>query len=232
MSTYHLSNRNLVLCEGKQWNGLPLQEKYSPFILSYLESMLSIFKNAIIIMQRVCVIRFDLHLPDSYIDNSSVISRFTSSLKAQLEASYQQRLRTNPKAHHSKLGYIWTREYGINNKPHYHLVILLNADAYGTLGTIPLLNTINSQQFTADNMACRIMKAWASALQVNIIDAYKLVHFPEKCNYRIGIFQGVLDIAGFENMFHRMSYLAKANTKEFGNHQRNFGTSQLMIERN
>ena len=229
MNTFHPENKNLNLFYEKEWMQLSLQHNHAPFILNYLQSMLNVLKNAVIVMRRVFVLRFDLHLPDSYFDNGSLVSKFTSSLKAQLEANYQRRLKDNPKAHYSPLAYIWTREEGLNNKSHYHFVILLNLDAYATLGTIPRLETIDSQHFNADNMACRIIKAWASALHINAVYAYPLVHFPQNCGYKIGVFHEILDINSFEKMFYRLSYLAKARSKVFGNHVRNFGTSQFLV---
>jgi hypothetical protein len=78
-------------------------------------------------------------------------------------------------------------------------------------------------------MACRIIKAWASALHINAVYAYPLVHFPQNCGYKIGVFHEILDINSFEKMFYRLSYLAKARSKVFGNHVRNFGTSQFLV---
>lgn len=221
-------NRNLNLYYESSWRGLSLQGNYAPFFFNYLESMLEVLRNAVTVIKRLLVIRFDLHLPNNDYDSQSLVSKFTASLKSQLEANYKKRLKENLKAHYSPLAYIWTREEGINNKSHYHFVVLLNLDAYATLGTIPRLDTINPQQFNRDNMACRIIKAWASALNINAVDAYTLVHFPKNCTYKVGVFHDVLDKSSFEEMFYRLSYLAKAQTKVFGNHRRNFGTSQLL----
>lgn len=221
-------NRNLNLYDESSWRGLSLQSNYAPFFLNYLESMLEVLRNAVTVMRRLLVIRFDLHLPNNDYDSESLVSRFTASLKSQLEANYKKRLKENQKAHYSPLAYIWTREEGLNNKSHYHFVVLLNLDAYATLGTIPRLDTINPQQFNGDNMACRIIKAWASALNINAVYVYTLVHFPQNCTYKVGYLRGELDTKNFEDMFYRLSYLAKAQTKVFGNHVRNFGTSQLL----
>ena len=49
--------------------------------------MFQVIRNAVIVMRRLLVIRFDLHLPNNDYDSESLVSRFTASLKSQLEAN-------------------------------------------------------------------------------------------------------------------------------------------------
>lgn len=77
-------------------------------------------------------------------------------------------------------------------------------------------------------MAMRIMAAWISALGIPRDESVGLVHFPAKRVYRIdansdGFFFQVSDL------FKRLSYLAKADTKQYGDASKSFGCSRIMM---
>ena len=99
-------------------------------------------------------------------------------------------------------------------KPHYHFLILLNRDAYSTLG-----------HFDSDleNMSSRIRGAWASALAITWEQSAGLVEFPKNSTYRINNTEG--DPATAE-LVMRASYLCKAATKQYGDRRHSFGYSR------
>ena len=112
----------------------------------------------------------------SYAFTNEVISRFFESFKAKIEHSRSMARRRNRYAHDCKVRYVWVREIGDSERPHYHLVILLNKDAYSVLG-----------HFASErnNMFNRLEEAWASALRLPRDAVVGLVHIPENPVYYI-----------------------------------------------
>ncbi|MOA17559.1 hypothetical protein D3C78_1378230 [compost metagenome] len=160
----------------------------------------------------------DLKLPTSgmlpsYAFTNEAISRFLESFKAKIEHSRSMARRNNRYAHGCRVRYIWTREFTTEGRPHYHLAILLNKDAYNALG-----------YFASEgrNIFNRLEEAWASALGLSRDTVVGLVHIPESPVYYIR--RG--DEQSQADFFHRASYLCKAATKEYGDRQHSFGASR------
>lgn len=213
------SNPNQSLYYDGTFKGLPIQMDHAPFITKYLETLYRVLQQALAAHPRVTGFRFDLHFPqgmdasDDRITNE-YITRFIESLKAKIRHDRQRAKQRLYLAHDSDVHYVWAREIGFHGRVHYHVTLLVNGDAYFTLGKL-----------TSDdmNMAHRIEGAWASALGMPV-DAIKgLVHFPDNPVYRFDR-NSPLEIADF---FFRASYLCKALTKLFGNGQHGFGASRL-----
>jgi len=108
------------------------------------------------------------------------------------------------------------KERNIALKDHYHVLLLLNRDTYHCLG-----------DFAAEegNMAARIKKAWASALGCDQTDIGGLVHFPKNPVYCVDANSGSFE-QEYQALFHRVSYFAKAETKNYGDRSRAFGCSR------
>ena len=70
-----------------------------------------------------------------------------------------------------------------------------------------------------------IIRAWYSALGLELDDYHGLVHYPENCRYILDVndrsFHGE-----YTNLLYRLDYLAKLDTKQFGDGDRNFGCSR------
>ena len=99
-----------------------------------------------------------------------------------------------------------------------NVLILLNKDSYYHLG---------GYQASGDNISSRVCSAWMSALRVDADVFSSLVHFPENPIYVLdrGAPEGVfLKVKG--ELIYRASYLAKKQTKLYGNGSRAFGCSQ------
>nr|WP_143484554.1 inovirus-type Gp2 protein [Pseudomonas aeruginosa] len=54
----------------------------------------------------------------------------------------------------------------------------------------------------------------------------RLVHIPERAEYRIDRYIRTGDHDALPELLHRVSYLCKAATKSYGDRQRGFGTSR------
>lgn len=136
-------------------------KKYkSPIDLNILNPLLNMVYDTLEQNKRILGIRTDSRFAQSHVpgepdlpicfqrDDERAITRFYESLKSQLRADHNRSRRPgNP----TIPSYGWCRERDTSVHPHYHLMLLFNADVYGYLG--------NYQELNAKNMATRIQKA-------------------------------------------------------------------------
>ncbi|GAA0655766.1 inovirus Gp2 family protein [Rheinheimera tangshanensis] len=198
------------------YSGLPVNLSRGPLIANNLAAISRTIVNALADTPRAYAVRFDLRLPPEFdVTDSEVITRFFNALKRLLEAADQQKLKEGKRVHPHRLRYCWTREWGVEGRPHYHVLIILNHDRYRTLGLFK-----NSE----GNLSARIKTAWAIAINRHVEDASRLVHFPVNAEYRLN--RNLPEYQSqIQSLFYRVSYFAKVETKMFGIGQRSFGTS-------
>lgn len=191
----------------------------------YLNRNLEVMEYAVRLYGKVFALRFDLRVPLEYnYDDTNLVTRFISSLKAQLNAHYQRKLRQSKSyVHTTDLLYVWTREEGSYGKPHYHFCIFLNGNAHSFLGRIEL---------GRDNMYNRIVNAWRSALGTHstLDSAWAfdpcLVSIPPNCEYLLE-----REKPGFnrlyKDLYKRLSYLTKVESKSRGDGVNCYGTNRV-----
>lgn len=234
MTTCLPTNPNLTLYEGNTWNGLPVITGHGPLLNEYLQGIHETMSRAVGEYPRTCGMRFDLHYPPGWSDpEGRHISRFIASLNAQVVADglRRKRNRKDRRAHPCRLRYVWVKEQVDAPCPHYHVFAFVNRDAYFCLGNFrqrfefPPGDPDVPPLVGRENMADRIVKAWASALGIPVMLAWRLVHFPENPVYSINANSPEADWQ-FALAFHRASYFAKAKTKLYGNYSRCFGRSR------
>lgn len=189
-----------------------------PFITEYLSSLKRTIDSALDQYPRILAFRVDLRLPHEvdlplYICKNQAVSRFIESFKAKIAHNRLMARERNQYAHGCKVRYVWAREEGTAGRPHYHLVILLNRDAFYTLGKLQSDNS---------NMINRIEEAWASALSLSMCRTTGLVEIPDNAVYRLDYG----DSRGMSHLFHRASYLCKTVTKNYGDGLHGFGCSR------
>jgi len=214
----HPANQNLTVYYDSVYQYLPIQVEKGPFIREYLQRLHQTMYRAIGQYRRVFAFRFDLRLPSEYhsderLYENEVIDRFIESFKAKIKHNRQLAFKENKYAHDSVVRYVWTREVGQQGRPHYHLAVLLNYDAFCSLGIYAS---------GRNNMFSRVQEAWASALGMAADAAQGLAEFPRNPYY-------VLhrdDNTSIAEFFFRASYLCKMATKSFGNGGHGFGASR------
>ncbi|AGA75526.1 transposase [Pseudomonas putida HB3267] len=193
-----------------------------PFILEYLEALSRTINLALVQYPRVFAFRVDLRLPrfvgipDDALSNR-VISRFIESFKAKIEHDREKAREQHKYAHACRVRYVWAREVGWGGRPHYHLLILLNRDAYYTVGRL---------QSQRPNMISRMQEAWASALECEVGQVRGLVEIPKNAEYRVDREVRPGNVDYLPELFHRASYLCKAATKRYGDGSHGFGCSR------
>ncbi|MEL7937711.1 inovirus Gp2 family protein [Pseudomonas delhiensis] len=214
----HPQNTNLHIYTDAFFEGLPVMVEKGPFVTEYLASLKNTIDLALGQYPRLLAFRVDLRLPlgidlPDYVYTNQVMSRFIESFKAKIEHNRAKAREQNPYAHECKVRYVWVREIGAGQRPHYHMLILLNRDAFYTVGRLQSENP---------NMVSRLQEAWASALGMQVEQMSGLVELPDNPMYRV-------DRGGGEalaQLFHRASYLCKVVTKRFGDGCHGFGCSR------
>ncbi|WP_256345039.1 inovirus Gp2 family protein [Pseudomonas gingeri] len=212
----HPGNSNLHLYYENTFRGLPVMAFHVPFITEYLDSLLETTQLALSAHRQVFALRFDLRFPNDYLppaSSNAVISRFVASLSVRIEIARERAKRLNGSAHQTSVRWCWVREVGQEGRPHFHFVLLLNRDAFHTVGRF---------QSERENLYTRIQAAWASALRIHFDYVEGLVHIPANATFHLSRD----DPAEMNRYFHRASYLCKAATKDYGSRCRAFGCSR------
>lgn len=203
------------LIDGGFYKGYPLMYGKGPFIKKHLDKIIDVMHTSLDDHPRTFAFRVDLRLPRGVQEfkEDRLIERFISSFKAKVLHARAMAKRTNPKAHDTNVRYVYARELGQKGRPHYHLVIFVNHDAFNCLGRYELGRS---------NLYSRMEEAWASALDIATDEAKGLVHIPKYALYRVS----EKDPDSQDELFYRASYLAKSATKVKGS-RHCFGGSRL-----
>jgi len=218
----HPDNTNLHLFYNDTFEGLPVMVDKGPFITEYLCRLKRVIDATLAQYPRVLAFRVDLRLPSrialpEHAYTNEVISRFIESFKAKIEHNRGKAREHNQYAHDSKVRYVWAREVGEGGRPHYHLLILLNRDAFYSIGRL---------QSDVPNMISRMEEAWASALGLSLFQVNGLVHIPENESYRVNQRVPSGEVNELVPLFYRASYLCKSATKSYGDRLHGFGASR------
>lgn len=221
MQKRHSSNTNLTVISNGLYQGFSVYPK--PLSAQYLDAILRTMQATLNEHPRTLMVRFDLHLPhlnfcDSpAIYDSTVISKFFKSLDAKIEHDRNIKRQEGKRVHPCTMRHVWARERADAVTDHYHVAIFLNNDAYSHLG---------DYNRNGRNLSTKIVEAWASALGLDEYVARNLVHFPvDTPVYYIN--RNAADYPQtFASAFYRLSYLAKLETKYYGDRSRSFGCSQ------
>jgi len=207
-----------------KWFGLPIQMELDQLHLHYLNRIHALLMECLTVHPRWTVIRIDLRSPCGCIIPESAITRFIESMKAQLEHARQMKQAAGKRGYAPMLRYVWVREWDKADQPHYHLALLLNHDAYFSVGHYGRLNEPDRNY--DEMLAGRIYKAWSVALDIDWRQAQAGVYFPA-CPVSALMRRGPRSNKQLFGVFYRLSYFAKLQTKRYGEGGRNFGMSQL-----
>jgi protein GP2 len=231
MNKRHPDNTNLSLHYDSTWEGLPvLARPDRPLAVNYLESSRSVLDRALAEHPRTCVIHLVARLPYGWQGPSGgLANRFIKSLRSQIRFDLQRKRRQGKRVHACHVRLIWCREFGAEGQPHYHIAVLVNRDAYSALGRIagqpePDYPWWLEEEQAVANMAERIQRAWCSALGLTKGQGAGLVHFPRNPVQLISK-ESSMFAEQYKEVFKRLSYLAKVQTKLYEDGHRNFGYS-------
>ena len=206
--------------------GKEARQRYGYMDYEIIYKLEEVIRNSLSDYSSIFAVRVDLRFTDPEIGcpdspvcfqnaEGQVMKRFIASLKSQLKAYDERRIRAGIRVHPTKLRYVWVCEQNEAELPHYHLLILLNKAAYWRL------NNFHS----SDSLAGKIQKAWCSALGLDYPEYGKLVHFPKNCEYVLTRDDAINRTQLFMGFMYRVSYLAKLKTKMHGWGRRCIGYS-------
>lgn len=202
-----------------------VDERYGPLWRHYVVRMEETLQKALIAHPRTLALRIDLHFPEfddvlCATTDSQVITRCMASLRSQLTAQWHRKSQSGDRIHRTDLRYIWAREFDwFGVKPHFHILLLLNKDAYMSPG---------NYQSDETNLATMIMAAWYRALRLAIPADPKvrsLVKFPANPCYWLDANSDNLESVYLDLMF-RVKYMAKVRSKHHDDGYRLFGCTQ------
>ncbi|WP_342595964.1 inovirus-type Gp2 protein [Salinicola lusitanus] len=194
-----------------------------PLIENYLERAYLTQWRALNQYERVLALRFDLRfpfwMPDGELGNDNrKISLFFRHLNEEIDKA-----RTK---YPTTVRYVWCREQEGSGKPHYHVMLYLNYNAFSRIGRI---KPSYGGGYEGNCMYHRIARSWAKALSVMSCDVEGLVE-PGRKAFEGNFFDTCLhrdDWMAQDEAFFRVSYLCKAHTKPFSQGVQVFNTSRI-----
>lgn len=224
-NTRHSNNDKLRLYFDELYQSYSvMQHEKRPLIENYLESALRTLQHCVHQQHLTFVVRFDLRFPDgmersTMHDNNAVLTRFFRHLRYELE-------RANLKYPHN-LRYIWSREQETSDKPHYHLLLLLNKNAVDCIGN---KTPDDVDGYNRQNFFHRASRSWLKAMgydgdNPNVGQLVHVSRDPVLGNYWSAVLHQD-DILAMDDAMYMASYLCKAYTKPFGQGVRVFDTSR------
>ena len=219
----HRDNPKLRFYYGDQYLGWPVyQYANGPLIENYLETSMRVLEHTVSQQRRTLAFRLDPRFPQTmpvgpmHADNAC-LSRFFHALRAELDAAGTK--------YTTEVRYLWCREQDTSDKPHYHLLLLLNYDAFRSLGTY---SRSPDGGYSYDNLYHRCVRAWSWAIGWPIHDMKGLINVATDkltqqpyvyCLHRD-------DAATFAQVFYAASYLCKAYSKPIARRIRCFDGSR------
>ncbi|WP_194734497.1 YagK/YfjJ domain-containing protein, partial [Pseudomonas aeruginosa] len=177
----HPGNNNLSLYYDDTYDGLPVMIETGPFIREYPSDLKHTIDLALAEYPRVFAFRVDLRLPrgielPDYAYTNQVISEFFESFTRKIRYDQERVRQRDGYARGCKVRYAWTREVPRGGRPHYHVLILLNRDAYYTVGKL---------RSARANMINRMEESWACALGLSLGQVSGLVNIPKNAEDRV-----------------------------------------------
>ena len=214
-------NTNQTLHFDPFYKAFPVQvRRRGPLILEYLERLHRVLADALNAHRRLFVVRIDLRyslsrpLPSDALTNEP-IQKFLASLKAKLDYKDLSRRQDTGRVNEHDMRYAWALEVGSQSaRPHYHVVLMFNGDAYRSLG--------DYSNPGAEGLYRRILEAWAGVIGLSVEDAQGLVSVCRGGQWKLDH----VDQSAYKDAFFACSYLCKAATKPFGRMVSCFGASR------
>ncbi|MBE4327428.1 inovirus Gp2 family protein [Vibrio parahaemolyticus] len=216
-------NKNLKLTTKKTFRGHPIQTAHGALCIQYLDKIYDTIGQAMDDYPRTMALRVDLRFPKlrNGQEKRGAITDFVRSLQSQIEYDGRRKERHGQRVHPCKVRYVWVRERCSSLNDHYHLVLMFNKDRFNWLG---------KARNQRENLLSMVIDAWAKVTGVDYDEANGLVYVSKDRSgtpviHRLDSNSRSFD-QQFDSLFEHVSYIAKENTKHFGDHQRNFGTSR------
>lgn len=214
-------NPNIKLYWKPLFNGFEVLPGIGPFIEPHLTKIDQVISWALEQSSKVYAVRLDLRFPKNYElsglgdFSNEPIQRFFKFLRKRLDSHCQGKPELGLRRHPHNLIGLWSREYDRGHtRPHFHVLIILNGNAFRAIGDIsaggsPLYRMVD--------------ESWLSALRCPGFGLDRLVHVCESGQYRMHRD----DHDRVNALFRRVSYMAKVRDKDFCDGYHRFGGTRL-----
>lgn len=198
----------------------------------YVKRISETIDKALADYPRVMAVRFDLRFPDEedrvdcptrYYDAPDVISNFIASVKSQIEEDIKRKRKAGKTSLTCKVRFVWVRELNQDaTKHHYHVLLLLNKDAYSWPG-----KRQTEPSFKFSSIYQIVIDAWIRAIKRDDHEKkhHGLIHLPVRGFYSLNRNKPDFE-TDYEALTERAMYLAKEFSKDHSDGRRNLGCSQ------
>lgn len=221
--------KHLSILNSNRYSNLPVNTNYQ-LVECYLAQTHNVMNKAFAQHPRSIVFHAELRFPETYqcsISENGCISRFIASFKAQVDAEIKARSKCGSRAHHTAVRYVWCREQSSSKNVHYHVFFFMNGDTFRSYGDL---------RHPLPGQLCYMLNiAWCRALHLIEDASSGFVHLPGRL-MRVNINDSnpqesydefmKVEATPLESVAHWISYLAKIDTKQYGQGGRSFGCSQ------
>ncbi|XNJ75177.1 inovirus-type Gp2 protein [Vibrio cyclitrophicus] len=224
-------NRKKMVREPKVYQGVYFydielnkkREYYEPYLIRSKELLDYVTSEHNRVLSFSLILRF----PQDFKQDRGVsyISKFIRIFQRKVDSTLEERKKRKARVYHMKKGNkvfnIWCRERNSSNNDHYHMFILLSYENFRTLGHY------STSLEPKKSLAILVQEAWSDTLGISYCDMKGLVQFPSKNNH-FRVVQNRPDTkSNYDNLLSRIYYLAKRETKNFGEGIRSFGCSRI-----
>ncbi|QPL44918.1 Protein of unknown function [Vreelandella subterranea] len=208
----HPDNPDLKLWWEGYYQSMWVQTQKGPLIENYLAKLFDVMNRSRQDCNRILAIRIDLRFPNGMY--AGLLDYKNSALSA-FKTFFQRELDRAGIKYPHKFRCVWCCEQDTSINPHYHLLLLLNGDAYNGLGYI---GRTQSSDYGYENLFHRIVRSWARAINHPQECMEGLVQVPRKpvTNELATWFFHSEDQFTFEQVFGAASYLCKEHSKPIG----------------
>ncbi|HHF3242230.1 TPA: inovirus Gp2 family protein [Vibrio alginolyticus] len=203
----------------------PKREYYEPYLIKSKELLDYVTTEH----NRVIAFSFVLRFPQDLEQDrdTSYITKFRRIFQRKIDFTLEEKKKEKTRVHHVKKGNkafnIWCRERDSGNNDHYHMFILMSNENFRSLGHY------STSPEPQKSLAVLVQEAWSDALGYSYCGMRGLVHFPNNNKFRV--VQNRYDTkSNYDALLFRMCYLAKRDTKNFGEGVRSFGCSRIKRE--
>jgi hypothetical protein len=218
-------NRKLQLYYLGYYEDFQVQQKkeYGPLIRNYLVETVDEILAAVEALPSILIFRADLRFPDdmprcSMHDNNQVLTTFFRYFKEEIKRA--------SKAYKPFFRFVWAREQDTSQKPHYHVLIMLNYNVFRSIGK---MEPNEYGVYLRDNLYHRMMRCWYRAMGRFETEPHgQLIHMGED-PITGKLWTGHLRRNNWHSInqaVYNASYLCKQYSKRFGEGIRVFQTSQ------
>ncbi|TCN79023.1 uncharacterized protein DUF3296 [Vibrio crassostreae] len=210
------ASNHLTITHDRTFNGKPLYYHKDGLVLEYLVGIDRVLTEALGQYPKLCVAHFNVRLPSDFDGNhSEVFSRFFSTLTLETNELCLMKYRRRPHQYHQTvIRHVWFK--ACESTSQYHLVLLLDRRLYHCLGR------------SGDGRSrylSRVRKAWDRAVEKDHGRRCSgLAYSPSDDVYEL-LKGGESFPLQLNEVFYRISRLAKPTTKHDDNRSTSFGCS-------